>query len=132
MRFTVSPQQRTYFQKNQLITFENLVNPQKLAGFEGKIETTDSKLLKMIKKDQLAEIAFELLGKAPLRLARVLLGQEIEINEDECAVALSLEDGSGSYATLPLYKGEQTCYLMLVFTSRYLHEESAPTVFRNY
>ena len=132
MRFTIAPQQRTYFQKNHLITFENLIDPKKIACFQEKIRPTNNKLLSLIKKDQLAEIAFELMGKAPLRLARIEIGQKIEIQEDECALALSYEDGSGDYCMLPLYKGEQSCYLILVFTSRYLHEESHPTVFRNY
>lgn len=132
MQFTISPQQRTYFQKNHFIDFEEFIDPKKIARFQDGVKPTDSRLLGLIKREKLAEITFELMGKAPLRLARTKIGQEVEIGEDECALAISFEEGSASYCMLPLYKGELSCYLMLVFTSRYLHEESAPTVFRSY
>ncbi len=130
MRFAVSPQHRTFFQKNLLITFEELLNPTLIAPFEGDIKPTDKRLLSLIKRTQLAEIAYELTGKKPLRLARVFIGTQMSMNEDECAVFISYKSGATTYVAEELYNGNEACYLILVFTSRYLDASKHPTVYR--
>ncbi|MCH9609364.1 MAG: hypothetical protein S4CHLAM45_05050 [Chlamydiales bacterium] len=130
MRITISPQQRSYFQKNTLIEFEQVASVESLEKLKKKLSCSSPSLLTYVRKHQLAQIAFELTGQKPLRIANTFIGNEPPLNEQECALFLSLETGNAIYTSKSLYRGEEESYLILVFTSRYLNDQSHPTVYR--
>lgn len=110
--------------------FEDFLDPQLIKRFSENVKPTDTPLLSLIKRFGIASFAFELTGKKPLRLARVLIGNQVEMNEDECSAFICFETGAVTYAAGELYKADEMRYLILVFTSRYLDESKHPTVYR--
>ncbi len=125
MRFAVSAQQRTYFQKHGEIVFEDLLSPKEIKQLKAGQD-----VVMLIRKRQLAQIAFELTGERPLRLVRIEQTNLVELQEQECALLFSLETSEARYTNQPLYKGEEACYLVIVFTSRYLDDAKHPVVHR--
>jgi hypothetical protein len=132
MRKAITPQHQSTFYKQGFITFEQVLQNQEIELLKGieKHSTANECLIKLAKKKQLGEIAYELLGKEPLRLAKVYLGPLLEFQDGDLALIIDLQTGSLLYTRVMELPEDIESSLIVIFTPRYLDPIKHPVVFR--
>lgn len=127
MRKAIAPEHRSYFNRHGWILFEGVLPLEDLACLTPIPKLPQ--LLQFVRHNQLGELAFELTGKEPLRLASFYLGTQITLQEGDCALFISLDHGQLLYTTLPSYQVDSP-HFILILTPRYLDVERHPIVYR--
>lgn len=129
MRRALGPGHRATFVKTGEIVFEDLLSKDELNQLETMtLAPTSPSLIKLIKKRQLAQIAYQLIDKEPLRIVSAKLSTQAEVMEGDCGCMIDLKSGLVTYTKLSL--STETPCILLVFTPRYLHDENHPAIFR--
>jgi len=166
MRSTIDHEQRKFFLKNGWIEFESLLQKEEgnaLVKEIGKIfplykgspeeegrflSRYIPQIVRLIRKKGLGEIAFELLGYKPLRLAydhafqslpdgKLQFPDIFPMTHEECGLLLHLEGEKAGHGIFFAEKGRESLYidlnhwyLLLVFTRKYLNPDFHPIVYQ--
>ena len=130
MRKAVAPEHRTHFHKQGQITFDPLFSPEECQQVLAlpALSPHSPVLHKFLQKYQLAEIAFELTGKEPLRIALVTRDATTPIETETCALWIALDTGHLTYSKHTLAMTADC--ILIVFTNRYLDPDRHPILYR--